>query len=283
MAYPRYPLMAQALQDNVLLLTIRNSRRGNTDNFFVAKTMVDKDAVSSFDNVTFFPLYLYPASHNEGLFSAESETRSSAPGGRRPNLAPTFIAEMSAKLALHFVEDGRGDLRETFGPEDVFDYLYAIFHAPTYRTRYAEFLKIDFPRLPLTSNVELFRTLCDLGGRLVALHVMEQVGTALPSYPVAGNNVVEKIEYRLPPDEPEHGRVYINGTQYVDGVPPEVWEFHVGGYQVCQKWLKDRKGRALSYEDISHYRRMVAALSETITLMGQIDAAIEDHGGWPIL
>ncbi len=242
-----------------------------------------------------FPLYLYPNANSNELFGTDTPT--TAPGGRRPNLAPAFIEEMSGKLGLRFVEDGRGELRETFGPEDVFDYMYAVFHSPTYRARYAEFLKIDFPRLPLTSNIELFRELCGLGKRLVALHVMEQFGRALPSYPVAGNNVVEKIEYRvptrdtrvgatlavaLPSDEPEGGRVYINATQYFEGVPPQVWEFHVGGYQVCHKWLKDRKGRALSYEDINHYRRVVAALAETIALMERIDGVIEDGGGWPM-
>lgn len=116
----------------------------------------------------------------------------------------------------------------------------------------------------------------------VALHVMEQEGLALPAYPVAGNNVIEKIEYRVPLDEPDRGRVYFNGTQYFEGVSPDVWEFHVGGYQVCHKWLKDRKGRTLSYEDITHYRRIVAALAETIALMERIDAAVDEYGGWPI-
>jgi hypothetical protein len=111
---------------------------------------------------------------------------------------------------------------------------------------------------------------------------MEQFGTALPTYPIAGNNMVEKVEYHVVDKQPEQGRVFINKAQYFDGVLPEVWEFHVGGYQVCHKWLKDRKGRVLSYEDIKHYQRIVAALVETITLMVQIDEAIEVHGGWPI-
>lgn len=106
--------------------------------------------------------------------------------------------------------------------------------------------------------------------------------SALPAYPVASNSVVEKIEYRVPPDEPDRGRVHINGTQYFDSVPPDMWQFHVGGYQVCQKWLKDRKGRALSYEDITHYQCIVAALAEMIALMEQIDRMIEEYEGWPI-
>src|SRR5947209_5499590 len=118
-------------------------------------------------------------------------------------------------------------------------HIYAVFHSPTYRTRYAEFLKIDFPRLPLTSNRILFQELCRLGDRLVKLHLMEKFGSVLPTYPCEGNNVVEKVEYLAQNDQPAQGRVYINKAQYFEGVPSNVWDFHVGGYQVCHKWLKD--------------------------------------------
>ena len=104
----------------------------------------------------------------------------------------------------------------------------------------------------------------------------------MPKYPVKGNDIVEKIEYLEPHENPEQGRVYINKEQYFEGVPPKVWNFHVGGYQVCQKWLKDRKGRTLTFEDIQHYQRIVSALGETIGVMEQIDRVIEEHGGWPI-
>ena len=114
------------------------------------------------------------------------------------------------------------------------------------------------------------------------LHLMEQYGEHMPNYPEPGNNMVEKVEYTQSTDNPDQGRVWINKTQYFDGVPPEVWEFHVGGYQVCHKWLKDRKGRQLDMNDVVHYERIVGALAETITLMEQIDEVIEEHGGWPI-
>jgi len=205
-----------------------------------------------------------------------------APGGRLPNLSPAFITAISNKLCMPFKEDGKGDLRQTFGPEDIFNYMYAIFHAPSYRTRYAEFLKNDFPRLPLISDADLFRNLCFLGEILVGLHLMEKHGVHIPNYPEIGNNIVEKVEYSQFPDKPEQGRVWINKTQYFDGVPSEVWEFHIGGYQVCHKWLKDRKGRVLTFDDIRHYQRIVPALAETITLMANIDEVIEEHGGWPI-
>ena len=181
---------------------------------------------------------------------------------------------------MQFIPDGKGDLQQTFGPEDIFHYMYAVFHSPTYRTHYAEFLKIDFPRLPLTSNTELFRQLCTLGEQLVGLHLMEKFGKVTTRYPEKGNDMVEKVEFLESRDQPEQGRVDINKTQYFDAVPSEVWNFHVGGYQVCHKWLKDRKGRMLSFEDILHYQRVVAALGKTIGLMERVDEVIEEGGRW---
>jgi predicted helicase len=183
---------------------------------------------------------------------------------------------------MAFTPDGKGDIQKTFGPEDVLDYMYAVFYSPSYRARYADFLKVDFPRLPLTSNADLFRQLCKLGERLVELHLMEKFGKVLPKYPIKGNDLVAKIEYLEPQDQPEQGRVYISKTQYFDAVPSKVWNFHVGGYQVCHKWLKDRKGRSLSFDDVQHYQRIVSALDETIQIMEQIDETIEEHGGWPL-
>lgn len=111
---------------------------------------------------------------------------------------------------------------------------------------------------------------------------METKEAITTNYPEDGNNIVEKAEYTQPTDKSESGRVWINKTQYFKNVPPEVWEFHVGGYQVCQKWLKDRKSRTLSFDDIRHYQKIVAALAETISLMDKIDEGIDEHGGWPI-
>src|SRR5690348_15866914 len=124
--------------------------------------------------------------------------------------------------------------------------MYAVLHAPSYRERYAEFLEIDFPRLPLTSDANLFRTLRALGYELVRLHLLEGEIPFITSYPVLGNNRVENVRFTDPLPDGAQGPLYINNTQYFDGVPPEVWNFHIGGYQVCQKWLKDRKGRTLS-------------------------------------
>ena len=180
--------------------------------------------------------------------------------------------DLEKRLGLSFVSDGKGDLKKTFGPEDVFNYIYAVFHSPTYRTRYAEFLKSDFPRVPLTSDVKLFRSLCGLGAELVALHLLEspKLDKPIARYPVKGSNLVEKgfPKYRRPrragaghaasrskragcistkhASRPRTGWARRPATgQYFEGVPPEVWNFHIGGYQVCEKWLKDRRGRTL--------------------------------------
>lgn len=211
------------------------------------------------------------------------EAPSTAPGGRRPNLAPEFIRDFSERLGLAWVPDGKGDRAATFGPEDVFSYIYAIFHSPSYRERYADFLKSDFPRVPLTRDADLFRALCALGDRLVALHLLEATAAGQPGYPVGGDNRVETLRYQEPDTASGRvGRVYINTEQYFDGVAPEVWAFHIGGYQVAEKWLKDRKGRTLTYGDIEHYQQTIAALAETMALMAQVDEAVEERGGWPL-
>jgi predicted helicase len=199
---------------------------------------------------------------------------------RRANLAPGFIAAVSEQLGLEFMPTGKGDLQTAFGPEDVFHYIYAIFHSPTYRERYAEFLKTDFPRVPLTSDLELFRALAAKGEELAALHLLESpsLEALITQFPADGDNEVTKVWYQEPHGDTP-GRVYVNKTQYFEGVPPELWEFQVGGYQVCEKWLKDRRERRLSGHDVLHYQQIVVALKETIRLMGEIDEAIPD---WPI-
>jgi hypothetical protein len=184
---------------------------------------------------------------------------------RRPNFSPEFLKDITAKLGY------------TPTPETIFDYIYAIFHSPTYRSRYAEFLKIDFPRVPLTRNPDLFEKLASLGAELAALHLMKSPQLDTPITQFEG-----ECEPVIDPGHPKYdnGKVTINkkGDGFV-GVPAEVWGFYVGGYQVCQKWLKDRKGRTLSPEDMTHYQRIIVALQETIRLMQQIDAAIP---GWPL-
>ncbi|MCL4878074.1 MAG: DUF559 domain-containing protein [Anaerolineae bacterium] len=192
---------------------------------------------------------------------------------------------MVIKEALHredlnplFTEKGPGG--EVFTPEDLFHYAYAIFHSPTYRARYAEFLKIDFPRLPLTSDVSLFRQLCEHGRALVNLHLMKNLPQTEITFPISGDSVIARGYPRyVEPKDGQRGRVYINPTQYFEGIAPDLWEFHIGGYQVLDKWLKDRRERTLRFEDAQHYKGIVFVLQETIQHMEAIDELIPV---WPL-
>jgi predicted helicase len=243
-------------------------------------SIIGHKAGSVYDISSLAPVYLYPRPKTD-LF--DSDNLSTAPGGRRPNLALEFISAFAAKLSFEFVSDGTGDLKKTFGPEDIFHYAYAVFYCPTYRSRYAQFLKSDFPRLPLTSSKTLFAKLCVLGKQLVALHLMQSYGPKLCSYPVAGNNRVDKVSFAADPmktgQAEAKGRVYINAEQYFDDVPASVWEYQIGGYQVANKWLKDRKDRLLTFDELQHYQYIISALAETMRLQAEIDAAITV---WPM-
>ena len=252
---------------NLALITARSNRSPEMDHFLctahISETKCGESTIQSY----LIPLYLYPSEGPELRLEKE----------RRPNLSSTFLKPLAEKLKLP-QEEPQG-LPRGVTPEHIFQYAYAVFHSPTYRTRYAEFLKIDFPRLPLTSNLHLFRTLAVKGAELVALHLMEspKVEDFLTDWRVKGDNVVGKVQYTE-----KDNRVWINKTQYFGGVPKKVWEFRIGGYQVCHKWLKDRKGRRLTYEDTQHYQKVVVALNETVRLMAEIDEAIGEHGGWPM-
>jgi predicted helicase len=197
--------------------------------------------------------------------------------GTRPNFAPSFLKALAA--ALNLAQKSADELPAGLTPEDIFHYAYGVFHSPGYRSRYVEFLKIDFPRLPLTGNLELFRALARLGGELVALHLLESPKLDKPIAEFIGgrNPEVEKLSW-------SKNTVWLDKAQTTGfkGVREDVWNFHIGGYQVCEKWLKDRKGRILSPDDIAHYQKVVVALAETIRLMGEIDEVIEEHGGWPL-
>jgi len=201
------------------------------------------------------PLYLYPDSDRHDLLSEHE------PSERRPNLNPKLVAALAAAY-----------IREPT-PEDIFHYVYAILYAPAYREKYAEPLRHDFPRIPFTKDVKLFQKLAALGERLVDLHLLRSSGLDPPiaRFQGEGDNRVQTGKKGLRYDA-ETQRVYINEEQHFEGVPPEVWEYLIGGYQVCHKWLKDRKDRCLSLEEIKTYCRIVTALSKTIDIQADIDA-----------
>ena len=334
---PRPEVMQHMLKDNLALVTTRVYRGDRFTSVLASRHLVEMKTAESTRGTYCFPLYLYDKKekkkHLKGGGSVINLTLLESDPGysiRQPNLDLAFVAAVKEQLGLDFVQEGKEDIGQaqgtaptTFGPEDVFCYIYAILHSPTYRERYAEFLKIDFPRIPLTSDREQFKALADRGEELVALHLMESpvLNNLITGFPVAGSNEVEKVRYvekveeekpptpaadkapgplravmyTLPsiygneapvevkpepkPEPRPTGRVYINKTQYFEGIKPDVWEFQIGGYQVLHKWLKDRKGRKLTFNDMFHYQKIVVALKETKRLMGEIDDLIPS---WPI-
>lgn len=252
--------------------------------FLVTTHMIDNRTFKSVRGIIQLPpLYLYPDASHPNLLNQEN---------RKPNLSLDFIKKCSEKLNLKFVSEGKGDLEKTFGPESVFYYAYAIFHSPTYRSRYAEQLKIDFPRLPLTDNKKFFAQLVILGNKLVNLHLLgenpfDKSSTIFDTFEKWHTTAVtekkQEIDWKV--DEVRYdektSRVYINKGQYFTGIEKVVWQFMIGGYQVCEKWLKDRKKAelALSTDDIKHYMKIIVTLRETIRIMSEIDEAIPS---WPI-
>jgi len=205
-----------------------------------------------------YPLYEYPKTKSE-------QGTLLPPAGRKENLSAAFLEALAGVLGHEPV------------PEAVLGYLYAVLHSPTYRARYAEFLKRDFPRVPLPPDKATFDALAQFGSALIDLHLLRDPALNTPSckYPVAGDHRVERVEY----DEKAQ-RVWINGAQYFEPVPPEVWAYRVGGYQVCHKWLDDRKGATLSYDERLTYQKMITALERTLALQAQIDALACAAWGW---
>jgi hypothetical protein len=267
---PIYGLMRHMLNGKNISLCFhrREELAVSYSHFLATNRITEHGLLSSKTTNCQAPLYIEPdANDKQHEFGGDI---------RRPNFNPSFLRLLCAALSLK-AEDSFG-LPNGILPETIFHYAYAVFHSPGYRSRYAEFLKIDFPRLPLTGNLELFRKLAQLGDELTTLHLLDSPKLDQPLTEFVGgrNPEVEKISW-------SKNTVWVDKAQSIGfkGVCQEVWNFHVGGYQVCEKWLKDRKGRNLSADDRAHYQKIIVSLSETIRLMTEVDAAIEKHGGWP--
>lgn len=234
--------------DNTGLIINRQIRLDNVRHTFISNKIIDLHILETANASAYnFPLYIYP---KQGEMLEEN---------RRVNFSEEFLAEATQKLGK-------------FTPEEMLSYIYAVFHSPTYRSRYAEFLKMDFPRVPLTSDRKKFESLSKIGSELISLHLLEKSLTIKTKFPIVGTNEVGSVKY-------DSDKVWINKTQYIQGVSDEVWNFHIGGYQVCQKWLKDRKGRTLGFDDLRHYGRIVATIEETIRIMAEIDEIFDIHKG----
>ena len=278
MGRPRYEMMKNIIaKDNVSICLLRSLIDSTTfSSVFISKYLVDKNLYGFQTSV--FPLYLYPETNSQQNLLETHE--------RTPNLNLEIVNQIGEQLGLYFNPeefDGTTTVETNqFTPLNILDYIYAVLHNPTYREKYKEFLKIDFPRVPYPkapspserAGGEDFWQLVELGGELREIHLLESavVEKHITQYPEDGDNIVGKPKFVTSSEVEKHlGRVYINETQYFNNVPEVGWNFYIGGYQPAQKWLKDRKGRELSYEDILHYQKMIVALSETDRIMKEID------------
>lgn len=252
----RYDLMKHLLDSNIALCVTKSNRQLSLGYCWINKNIVDRHILdSSGDTTCCFPLYIYEDLDNS----------------RHPNFDDKIIQKFTDGLKLKFVSE-KSDEQDTFAPIDVLDYIYAVLHSPKYRETYKEFLKIDFPRVPYPTDKAKFWKLVELGSELRSIHLLEsnKLNTLTIGYPISGDNIVSKLKY-------ENEKVHINDTQYFDKVPEIAWNFYIGGYQPAQKWLKDRKNKELTYDDIIHYQKIINALYLTDKLMFQIDEIESAH------
>jgi len=276
----RYPATKHTANHENLNIVYRRQSPSSLDIYVFCSDAVVVDGYIRSDNKggeTSAPLYLYPD-------DTADQADALAPTERTLNLDPKLYAEICKAAGL--------DPKQTVGPQDdfraptgnarpsevkVFDYIYGVLHSPEYRETFAEFLKIDFPRIPYPASPEVFEHVSEKGEALRRLHLMEPAAIGEANYPFMGDAEEGEEDSVVASGHPKlkDGRVYINKTQYFDGVPQVAWDFHIGGYQPAQKWLKDRKGRALSYADIGHYQSIVKILLETDRIMHEIELPLD--------
>lgn len=266
--WPRPEVMRHMMQDNLGLITPKQFKE--EPGAFITQNIMTHKTVSAYDINYIFPLYLYPV---DGGKQEEAKQKKKRPrftfgsavslfepqaeyGARRPNISP----EIMERLTENFSKPPP--------PEQIFFYIYAVLYSNTYRTKYAEFLKIDFPRVPFTKDYRLFMKMVGLGSKLVDLHLLKsrEIDKPIVKFQGKGDDKIEKPRY----DEKEN-RLHINKDQYFEGITKELWQYQIGGYRVSEKWLKDRKGRTLSLDDIKHYCKVITALQKTIELQKAID------------
>ncbi|SNB23153.1 Adenine specific DNA methyltransferase [Flavobacterium psychrophilum] len=243
-------------KDNFTLCLMRGLV--NTENFsstFISKDIID---INYYGFQTYsLPIYVYPETN--GQFTTELNTE------RIPNLNTEIVNKIANELNLKFTNE-KEKTASSFSPIDILDYIYAVLHSPKYRTKYKDFLKTDFPKIPYPKNEKTFWKLIELGSQIRQIHLLEspKVEEYITEFNIDGDCIVSKPNFK-------NGKVYINETQYFENVPEVAWDFYIGGYQPAQKWLKDRKDRKLEFDDIAHYQKIIVALSETNRIMNQIN------------
>ena len=254
---PRPENMPQLLSENFALCVCRVVKSPVWQHALITDKITENCYISNRDSESghVFPLYLYP---NPKELELATE--------RSLNFKPDFLTAFSE--ALELPQTAPFNLPEGVSPEEILAYIYAVLYSPTYRERYYEFLKYDFPRMPLPQDINQFRTLATLGQRLINSHLLKDVRVpAVHRFEGEGDGVVSKPRYA-------DGKVWINPTQHFTDVSKEVWEYEIGAYQVCEKWLKDRKGEELGRAELQQYRAILVAIAETLRVMGEIDSVL---------
>ena len=254
----REAIMRNLQKETIAICLIKvNSSVDGLFKVLVTSGVTDKTLLSSKDNTNVFPLYLYKENmgEEERIVNFNKDLYDKIAKGL--NYLPCY----DDNVCVDLIPDYNGVLY----PQDLFDYIYAVLHSPSYRERYKEFLKIDFPRIPYPTDWEKYRDLVEKGKELRQLHLMEDLPILTGvSFPQAGTLQVDCYRW-------QEKRVYINSEQYFEGVPESAWNFFIGGYQPAQKWLKDRKGMTLSFEDVKHYQQIIYVLQQTERIMQDID------------
>jgi len=264
MSYPRFDILQHLiLGENLALVLPRQLATIEYRHIFITDTIFDQCFISNLTKEGNYalPLYIYESNITQvELFSDRTKTNL-----RKPNLDTDTINKIAQNLSLKFTTEKTLD-RKSFAPIDLLDYIYAVLHSNLYREKFKEFLKIDFPRVPYPQDPITFWQLVKLGGELRQLHLLDGplINKFITTFPIKGMNEVSTLKY-------EDGKVWINNNQFFVSVPKCSWEFYIGCYQPAQKWLKDRKGKVLSSEDIIHYQKIIVALSETDRLMKEIE------------
>ena len=261
--YPRNDTMKHFLQgDNVGLSLCKQFKTGNKySHAFISNNIIESSYVSNRTSeiTSTFPLYLY-------LDENDLEKK------RTPNLNEKIVKEIEQKLGLTFTDE-KEETKNTFAPIDLLDYIYAVLHSPTYREKYKEFLKIDFPRVPYP-NIKTFWQLVKLGGQLRKIHLLEdqQLNNKTIDTQGQGSDVItNKLNKHDWLEKDGKVELKINDDITIINIPLVAWGFYIGGYQPAQKWLKDRVGTSLSMADFKHYNRIINALIKSDELMQKIN------------
>ena len=254
-----YNVLQHTLKDNVSFLLSKQQSSFDFQHIIVSDCISDMNAVSmqTREGNYVFPLYIFRENmgQEERIVNFNKEMYDKIAKGL--NYLPCYDDNM--------LVDPISDYNGVLYPQALFDYIYAVLHSPSYRERYKEFLKIDFPRIPYPTDWEKFRDLAEKGEELRLLHLMEDLPSKTGvTFPVAGSLQVDCYRW-------QDNRVYINAEQYFDGVSESAWHFFIGGYQPAQKWLKDRKGMTLTFEDVRHYSQIIYVLQQTERIMQEID------------